>query len=144
MDVIMAPWSKDELEELGPSLRSAIEPKAGREALKEVYDAKCPVCKELFNRKRDWQRFCSPTCRDEFHGRGHRPPMKAACEQCGELFVVKTPWQKFCKPSCRVKFFLAKTIEERKAKSARIEDRVSRIEKQLDQIEERLQQEEED
>jgi hypothetical protein len=108
----MPKWSKEALEELGPGLRSAIEPAPGL-TTREYSDATCPVCKERFKRRRDWQRFCRPQCREEWYGR-RRYPMKAACEQCGELFLVKRPWQKFCKPDCRIKAFLIAKAEKRK------------------------------
>ena len=31
-------------------------------------ESRCPVCNQPFRARRKWQRFCSPKCRNEYHG----------------------------------------------------------------------------
>jgi predicted nucleic acid-binding Zn ribbon protein len=84
-------WKPDELEELGYTLRTAIEtePPVGR---------LCQWCGRDFVAKREDARFCSPACRVGNHRKGAK--LTRACVACGAAFTTTRKNKRYCTAGC--------------------------------------------
>lgn len=91
-------WKQEELDELGPTLRSAVE----AETQYEINH--CGHCEKRFNLKRRHGKFCSVRCRvASFRGTALEPQTRR-CSQCNRSFIRTREWQRFCGADCRNAF----------------------------------------